>query len=591
MDVEYLRSNSRVQSSIIFVDTGARDKVAWPKPSEFDVTFDSPYRNVVSMSVLDATIPATMYVVDYHNNHLKMFARTGGSRVEVDYSLLEDLREQISSAEGFPPFMDILSDTEGDKATLALFGNTLPPAAESSQGETTGIFRWTEQIITDSTADDEPSITIEAGRLTTVAADDYIDTQGDVLIEIRRRDGGGSIKGKVSSNALVDSPAVYSVYSDDNDDLFLMGHGAARIDLEQSTGETYHVLSVYNVRIEPGNYDAPSLVKALNYAMPDDPLGETGEKLVMLGTPSALFPEDSPDFMQFNGESIFTSRRPFWFDMESSGMCDVLGFSELAEDAEEERYSRLRLGENRKVFGSVPPPEVLEEEEIKTWRIRPPGVINLNGIRFVILRCPQIEDASPSQSGHANSAGVGLFKIYDQTLAHLRFDFVTFSNSDFHPIGKLSRLHLRFERRGGELYDFKGVDFHIMLVLRFLEPSRPNFTSSEMLKPDLGRGVRHLNPDYDPDVLRYMSRVGQELDESDTDSDMSLLENSEHRGRFEIRRAGMAARASREAESYREGAVGGGARLEGGWPGESPRASRASTSASECSSGDTVEVP
>ena len=136
-----------------------------------------------------------------------------------------------------------------------------------------------------------------------------------------------------------------------------------------------------------------------------------------------------------------------------------------------------------------------------------PGVLNLNGIRFVILRCPQIEDATPSQSAQQYSAGVGLFKIYDQTLSHLRFDFVKFNRSDFHPIGKLSRLHLRFERLGGELYDFKGSDFHVLLVLRYLEPLRPQFTSDEQkLAPDTGRGVRHLNPDYDPDILRYLVR-------------------------------------------------------------------------------------
>ena len=64
MDVEYLRANSRVQNTIIFADSSTRDKMAWPSPSEFTITFDQPYRNVVSMNVLDATIPATMYVID-----------------------------------------------------------------------------------------------------------------------------------------------------------------------------------------------------------------------------------------------------------------------------------------------------------------------------------------------------------------------------------------------------------------------------------------------------------------------------------------------------------------------------------------------
>ena len=122
------------------------------------------------------------------------------------------------------------------------------------------------------------------------------------------------------------------------------------------------------------------------------------------------------------------------------------------------------------------------------------------------------------------SAGLGIFKLYNTTVAHLRFDFTNLRKIDMHPIGKLSRLTLRFERASGDLYDFKGVDHHLLLAVKFLKPT----PKGGLVDPE-----RRLNPDYKPDVLKFLTTYYEDdLDESSTEDEDDLLADVRHRARF-----------------------------------------------------------
>ena len=59
-DVDYLKKNSIKQSYIFLVDSGDRDRVAYPTPSEYAIHFQTPFHNVIGFEVLDASIPRTM---------------------------------------------------------------------------------------------------------------------------------------------------------------------------------------------------------------------------------------------------------------------------------------------------------------------------------------------------------------------------------------------------------------------------------------------------------------------------------------------------------------------------------------------------
>jgi hypothetical protein len=113
------------------------------------------------------------------------------------------------------------------------------------------------------------------------------------------------------------------------------------------------------------------------------------------------------------------------------------------------------------------------------------------------MRCKEIEDHLLGSSAYTQySPGIGLFKLAAATadITHLRFDFVNLVRKPFHPIGKLSKLSVRFEVRDGLTYDFKGVNHQILFVLKFLVPR------TQQRPP---RSV--LNPNYNPDFITYMS--------------------------------------------------------------------------------------
>jgi len=71
-DVNYLYKNSVKDNAIIFIESKKRDKIFYPTPSEYTITFDNPFKYVYGVEILDASIPRTMYQIDKTNNNLKI---------------------------------------------------------------------------------------------------------------------------------------------------------------------------------------------------------------------------------------------------------------------------------------------------------------------------------------------------------------------------------------------------------------------------------------------------------------------------------------------------------------------------------------
>lgn len=289
-------------------------------------------------------------------------------------------------------------------------------------------------------------------------------------------------------------------------------------DLKRTT--FHHELEFHNLVLDLGNHDINSLVQAMRFAMPTydppDAVTQNAEQPILDIVSTSLINDDNnPNFTR-QRRLRFESSFKFWMDMQKSTIKDVIGFSELAEDTRSE-YDSYRIGQNKRVFKAIP--KVLSSTS-KLYVLETPGIMTLLGERMVVLRCPQIEDhAFPSLSHGEYSAGLGVFKLYDQKIAHLRFDFTKLTRLNFHPIGKLNKLRFRFERLNGELYNFKGVDHHLFMSVKFMVPR-----SDRTLPPPQNR----LNPDYDPNIMRYQVTRKNELDESDTESDDELVRDRDH---------------------------------------------------------------
>ena len=147
----------------------------------------------------------------------------------------------------------------------------------------------------------------------------------------------------------------------------------------------------------------------------------------------------------------------------------------------------------------------------------PPGIINMVTENYVTLRCPEIENHSRgSHDANDVSPGLALFTIDVRSgYAANKNEFFSVKYKEFHPIGKLSRLHFRFERKSdGQLYDFKGVDLHFILSLKVLSPNKLNFKDAKDMEYP-------LNPNYNPDYQGFMQN---EFDNVESDEEIDSKE-------------------------------------------------------------------
>ena len=145
-----------------------------------------------------------------------------------------------------------------------------------------------------------------------------------------------------------------------------------------------------------------------------------------------------------------------------------------------------------------------------TFSITPPGIINFATENYVTLHIKEIEEhIRGSYDANDVSPGIAMLNVDVQSgYADNATEFTRVEYKEFHPIGKLSKLHFRLQRKlTTELYDCKGVDVHYLLSIKMLNPSKLNTKQLEY----------SLNPNYDPDYQGFMK---SEFDNVESDEEI-----------------------------------------------------------------------
>jgi hypothetical protein len=156
----------------------------------------------------------------------------------------------------------------------------------------------------------------------------------------------------------------------------------------------------------------------------------------------------------------------------------------------------------------------MEYTFFKEFSLISPGMLNLASENYITLRCDEIENhLRGSHYMKELSPGLGVLNIDVQGYASGRTEFFSVKYKEFHPIGKLSKMKFRFERKSdGNLYDFKNIDLHFLMSIKYLKPiQKRNFEQSV------------LNPNYNPNYLGYFNKTLHDLydvESSDDDSDI-----------------------------------------------------------------------
>ena len=536
-DVDFMQEYSERNSAVFLVDSGSRNRTFFPGPSEYLIEFSEPIRNVFGMDILDASIPSTMYNIDFNNNRLRYYLT---QPVTDGYENLATVASDFTSA------FDIMACSSA--FTTAMDDSTAPydvflAAEDEWQAELQGRLQGDPMVRLQQERSSIIVITysIEHARLVTLldtavqaygletadlaapsppssSSSPSLPNMAPAAVRTVMRDGvlyfktrgiwyGTAdthlqtiITERVSSSTSFDNICVLladvtpTATSPTHDIVFTHSYNvavnaanaAAQLSFLGGLGSTEWRVTMRVLEVELGNYNLGSLSATLS-----DGIGSLGFRIMSTSSGNL---EKQNMYMFANIAS------PFIFDMKNSTIAEVLGFDTLPQSP----ANTITLPTNRNLFVSS------LAGSSNDFRLRAPGIVNLLGVRYLTLRCPEIEDhIHGSRAYGSHSTGIGVFKLpAPNEVANLRFDFINLIRRPFHPLGRMPRLTFRFEFDNGVLYDFKGINHQILITVKYYSPPRA---------PRPIKSV--LNPDYDPDYPSYVQRVIDYAERSDDDSD------------------------------------------------------------------------
>ena len=577
-DVQFLLRNSVQDSALLFIDSAQRDYVHHPTPSEYVVDLQEPIRNVFGFEVLDSSIANTMYNIDSINNLLRFVAidvpdsavLTAASAAAVssaassatatavtdavDTAQLAALNTQYFTLGFASPLRTWLADPSFSSYAAAVvssadYAATPPGAAQASgaapvpppaanSGPGTYFYVLVESTLSNilmlsSTA--TPSLglnasvtsggwvafngayysVVDTSSSATAAAAATLMALGSFALLPSTASGSSAQTTSYTTTAYFDVVTYEAVAMTEADFSAYTGLSVSGSLVSAGGGGRVATairvaFSVGAVHIEVGNYTQnttlqSSLQSALNAAqVPIQVVGTTTAGL----NKQAILRLTAPGTCRILiSTADSTANAALGIDLHAQTSINTLprstrGFGAVAVG-----------GASEPTYSSV-------YQDDGTQQLTFPGIINLAGVRYVTLRCPEIEEHIGSSGKYGPfSTGIGVFKLQTTNeVVQARADYVNIVRKPFHPIGRLLRMTFRFEMLDGSLFDFKGVNNQLLVSIKYYAPT-PGVAggsgaaaggasaaagTSAPLGPEMAVSV--LNPDYDPDFHRYVAR-------------------------------------------------------------------------------------
>lgn len=586
-DVQYLLRHSEQDSVQLFIDSSMRNRRFYPTPAHYTVDLEEPIKHVFGIEVLDATIPSTMYNVDRHNNEVslitvdRVFAGTGtGTGIEGDLNAasadaaLDELGYspqvcKLCAARDTVSKYVVLNDEGSDdgagssflgavKEVAAAHPDASAPPPSGTRNACYVLLRTRLVGIPVARVGGEQQQTSSALRLLPSSPDaapptilgskkgvQYVLTAPHLSPDVVAVVGGGEegiVIGGSGSSGVTSTPTPYAVLPSsvpwNAPRAMARGADASAVLRDVLWWQVIRVPSqlfeaielqpqggvrmsgkVMNVALEVGNYTTATLQLQLQQQL------QAVAGLDVVPTSSGAVDKQS------RYRVVGRDEQRFALVPGASTARMLLGFDEHAQRAENgadaslRRYAHVPFGgdQNEALYASVRRVNPATGEVSQVIDI--PGIVNLLGVRYITLRCPEIEQHMGAAGKYGRfSTGIGTFKLANTNeLAQLRFDFVSLIRRPFHPIGRLTRLTLRFEvDSDGTLYDFKGINHQLLITVKYYRATPPTGAAAPLL-PSV------LNPDYNPDFMQYLNTQSRALargqadrgydDEPDLDGD------------------------------------------------------------------------
>ena len=204
----------------------------------------------------------------------------------------------------------------------------------------------------------------------------------------------------------------------------------------------------------------------------------------------------------------FQANRNIILDMNKSTLNKTLGFySKVSDDLQySNNYTYLNINKiniYERFYHSI--------KIDNKYKIIAPGIVYLIGSEYIILKCPEIEEhLYGSLSYTKNTVGLAKIRVSNWGLNEETTSYLKLKLREFHPIGKLSKITLKFENAEGFLYDFRGVNHNIVFAIHYYSAKqKQNFEKSV------------INPEYKMNYIDYKYLQEENEEDSDIENDIN----------------------------------------------------------------------
>jgi hypothetical protein len=614
-DINYMKENSIKQAYTFIIDSSDRDRHMYPNPNNYVVNFSTPFKNIIGMEIIDASIPRAMYTIDVDNNELYYYIGN-----DVDDEIIADGIQITNSADlilrngAAVVNSSNLELSDGGYAILRnsiniyniYKANDINAKNSTIGGATLGItFNLNVKLtiaennvkcnIIDFSYNHAYTINNIFNNINIqIEKDDedvyiLIFTIGTRIIEIPIYNFDITTNylnifwsilnttwyiGLFDENRNVISYDVFNNCDVIKNVFYTRKYIGKKYDTESDWNSSNVLLlkdfKIYNVAmvssnvmldtidtidtIDNNNLTRPPATLPIWYRMKES--SESDNTIINDGYNSSIDYKDifkylyiSPGDYTFKTfitkyneltqnndlEIMFSetttppelsnlidifSKAPLIVDMKRTTLSENLGFDLYPTKNNEDRYisksspslaidsvlakmfySRLNKNYN---------PNVSTDNK---WIITSPGIVYFIGNKYIIMRCPEIEEhLYRSLSYSKYTLGLAKFRVDSVGINSEKLTITKIPVREFHPIGKLSRMTLRFETNKGSLYDFKGINHNIIFAIFYYEPVQKNIPKKSI-----------LNPEYKMNYIDYLYK--QEEIEGDSDDDEDTNED------------------------------------------------------------------
>ncbi len=529
-DVSFLQKHAIPETFLFVADSSSRNSVAFPTPSEYELEFALPFRNVVGLDLVDVAIARTEYLVDSGSNVLEYALGTPPSAAGVsawyeynsrervrrvvlppgDYNLPQ-LIEALGSAMAAPKRWDPLGNTWVNVSPVA--ENTLRAAELTTPSEISNKLKvqCAEAFTIFGSTSTLRTVIGLGNRANT--RDTALDAAGVMCDPSTGDERFTPPPGWLPSSPSTGGDTFCSFQKVDETDVVVTLQGSLPVE------SSYAVTASNRLR----QYFTPATTGPLRavavYATGSGTLtvsvatASTGTEIAS-GT-VAVSPTETdvyaPHVVEFSTSTLLVAGTSYRVEF-SSAAGGVSVYHEISNVPIDTSTTFVKLYTSG---GSETPPTGWAADDIVCCDVSvavaghfvvSPGLVNLSGARYLSVRCLEIEQHMYRDRAYEKyHAGLGIVKMSGYGFREQRFDFVSFPHRTFHAIGKLSKLTIRLERPDGGLWNSHGVDHTLTLVVRYLT-----------IPPVAEASNTLLNPAYTPDLRQYLTREKWLREEEDS---------------------------------------------------------------------------